>query len=159
MLHHAPAAPSLGLQGYLFLPTGDHERLTGDRNFRGDLLALFEIGSHEESPYVIAAYAGVGMRPMNPKLLGATLGGQLEFGAAFSFYLLSFVQPMLEARMELPMVNDAGAPTEVSAGARLHPFPDAPWWLTPTYTKSLTTVPGVPDYAVGLSFSIVPTME
>jgi hypothetical protein len=148
--------PSWAMQGYAFLPTGDYEHLTGDRYFRFDVLALAGFGSHDDSPVVGAAYLGLGLHPFDPRFAGI-LRAEGKVGGALSFYLLSLVQLTVEARVDPRL--EGPSPADASAGVRLRPMPEAPWWLSLLGTKGLSSAPGVPVAAVSLAFTLVPQVD
>ena len=74
-----PAGPAqLALAGYVWLPTGDDSKLTGEGAVRGEpsLVAGGLIGA-----FVWSVNAGVAIRP-SAEFAGTTLGPQLHFGVA-----------------------------------------------------------------------------
>ena len=157
-MYRRPRGISLAAQTYAFLPTGDHERLTGDRNFRFDGLAVLESGSHEDSAVVGAVYVGAGARPYDPRFTESTLHLEGKVGGGLSFYVFSLLQATVEARAEHSVVKGAPWPADASGGLRFQP-PEKPWWVTLVATKGLSNAPGVPLGAVGISFSIIPPID
>jgi hypothetical protein len=149
----------LGFQLYGFAPTGDHERLTGDRSFRGDalFLASIERASSVGVSYTVAAYAGAGWRPDLISSDSAPRPGA-KAGLAGSINSIggwSTVMPVAEAKLD-QLGQVTPVPFDASVGARLHPERDWPLWVTALGTFGLSQAPGVPQYAFSLDLNVVP---
>jgi OOP family OmpA-OmpF porin len=74
---------SLSLAGYVYIPTGNKDKLASDGEFHG-MPALVLSGENESIAY--AVNAGVDLRKKST-LLATTIGSQMTFGAALGFLL------------------------------------------------------------------------
>jgi hypothetical protein len=174
----------LGVQLFAFVPTGDHQLLTGDRSVvppRFDALAMFSVGDHDDalrtggardSIGAVAAYLGVGWRstligtdtPLHPGVKGG-VAGSLNHICDWR-YLLPVAELRFEQVQKQPGVR--AFLVDASLGVRFIPIrsivskqpnegdQERSGWISLMGTYGSSFLPGVPMYAVGLDLSIIP---
>jgi hypothetical protein len=152
-----------GLQGLSYIPTGDHERLTGDRTFRWDVIALI---GFDEIPLAggavfSAVYFGPGWRPdmtsnNRPPLMYDQLGAGLGWDYQNIFRgLAEFRGSNLAFRS--PAAGDATLGTRINFLPR---NPSGAIWLGAHGTIGIgSSALGVPKLALAVDVTLIPWMD
>jgi hypothetical protein len=145
------------LQLFVFVPTGDHERLTGDGYARADLLGIVGTNDDPRSYINVSFYAGGGFRS-NPFTSGYRFG--FKGGGAVSIDTWDIIHPMLEARIaELwtdKLFPNTAFPMDISGGVRIQPQSRRTWWLTWVATTGTYYTPGIPKFGMALDVTVIP---